>query len=330
MAQSTTIYRFALYSMGLLSVLTLLAVLDRYGFVSLSTQTSQAVLLGMAFMLFVWFPSILTAGVIRLYESTELRADDERKDNKEPTATAEDLRADANEAVDAAVTAKRDGRLEIAIEQYAEAMELYHAAAAQLTGDVRETIEETIKQLQTDRADLQSLQAAQSSFREALQAGEESFQRAIAAHADDEQTLARIRYRQARTQFEAALDALDDSETALLETPVDVAIETETTLATTQLDAVPGLSAEAVRALEADEITTVGDLDDRTEGTTRTETILRPRPVERLETEGTIDPETATKLTALSWAHGENDYTFAEKAGITDRYHRSTIGFEAS
>lgn len=329
MKKSTTMYRLAVYSMGVLSVLTLVAVLDQYGSVSLSTQQSQIVLLGVAFMLSVWFTTLVIAGVVRLYEPTDSTVDDGPTDN-EPAATVEELRADGDEAVDAAVTAKQQGRPETAIEAYAEAMELYHAAAAQSTGDTREAIEETIEQLQTDRAELQSLQAAQSSLQEALQAGEESFQRAIAAHADDERTLARIRYRQARTQFAAALEAIDDSETALLETPVDVPVETETTLATRRLDTVPGVGAEAVEALEADGITTVGDLDDRTGATTGTGTTPRPKAVDRLETAGTVDPETATKLTALSWSRDEGSQTFGERAEITDRHQRSTVGFEAS
>ncbi|WP_253738278.1 hypothetical protein [Halohasta salina] len=324
MAKSTTIYRFALYSMGLLSVLTLLTVLHLSGFVSLSTQTLRVVQLGMAFMLFVWLPSIVIAGGTRLYESADSTADDESAVDK-PDATAEELRADADEAVDAAVGARRDGRTETAIEGYAEALELYHAAAAQSTGDTRESIEETIEQLQTDRAALQSMQAAQSSFREALSTAERSFQRAVAAHADDERTLARIRYRQARTQFETALEALDDSETPLLETPVDVPVEIETTLTTRRLGAVSGLDAAAVQALEADGITTVGDLDARTGAET-----TRPKAVDRLEAAGTVDPETATKLTALSWSHDEDSYAFTERAEITDRHQRSTIGFEAS
>jgi len=324
MAKSTTIYRFALYSMGLLSVLTLLAVLHLSSFISLSTQTLRVVLLGMAFMLCVWLPSIVIAGGTRLYNSMDSTADNEAADD-EPTATADELRADANDAVDAAVTAKQEGRPETAIEEYAEAMELYHAVAAQSTGDARETIEETIEQLQADRVELQSLWDAQSSFRETLQAGEESFQRAIAAHADDEGTLARIRYRQARTQFAAALEALADSETALLETPVDVPVETETTLTTRRLDAVPGVDATAIRALEADGVTTVGDLDARPGPETP-----RPRTVERLETDGTVDADTATKLAALSWSHDEDNQTFAERTEITDRHRQSTIGFEAS
>jgi len=324
MAKSTTIYRFALYSMGLLSVLTLLAVLHLSSFISLSTQTLRVVLLGMAFMLCVWLPSIVIAGGTRLYNSMDSTADNEAADD-ELTATADELRADANDAVDAAVTAKQEGRPETAIKEYAEAMELYHAVAAQSTGDARETIEETIEQLQADRVELQSLWDAQSSFREALQAGEESFQRAIAAHADDEGTLARIRYRQARTQFAAALEALADSETALLETPVDVPVETETTLTTRRLDAVPGVDATAIRALEADGVTTVGDLDARPGPETP-----RPRTVERLETDGTVDADTATKLAALSWSHDEDNQTFAERTEITDRHRQSTIGFEAS
>ena len=324
MAKSTTIYRFALYSMGLLSVLTLLAVLHLSSFISLSTQTLRVVLLGMAFMLCVWLPSIVIAGGTRLYNSMDSTADNEAADD-ELTATADELRADANDAVDAAVTAKQEGRPETAIEEYAEAMELYHAVAAQSTGDARETIEETIEQLQADRVELQSLWDAQSSFRETLQAGEESFQRAIAAHADDEGTLARIRYRQARTQFAAALEALDDSETALLEAPVDVPVETETTLTTRRLDAVPGVDATAIRALEADGVTTVGDLDARPGPETP-----RPRTVERLETDGTVDADTATKLAALSWSHDEDNQTFAERTEITDRHRQSTIGFEAS
>ena len=324
MAKSTTIYQFALYSMGLLSVLTLVAVLDLSGFVSLSTQTLRVVLLGMAFMLFVWLPSIVIAGGTRLYNTMDSTADDEPTGD-EPTATVEELRADADEAVEAAVEAKRDGRPEAAIDEYAEAMELYHAAAAKSTGDTRETIEEAIEHVQTDRAELRSLRDAQSSFHEALQAGEESFQRAIAAHADDERTLARIRYRQARTQFETALNTLDGSETALLETPIDVPVETETTLAARRLNAVPGLDAETVQTLEADGITTAGDLDTRSEaGTTR------PKTIDRLETAGMIDAETARKLTALSWSHDETSHTVTERADITDRHRQSAIGFEAS
>ena len=324
MSKSSKIYRFALYSMGLLSVLTLLAVLHLFEFVSLSIQTLRVVQLGMGFMLFVWLSSTVIAGGVRLYESINSTADDGSVDD-EPTATADELRADANDAVDAAVTAKQEGRPETAIEEYAEAMELYHAAAAQSTGDTREAIEETIEQLQADRVELQSLRDAQSSFREALQAGEESFQRAIAAHADDEGTLARIRYRQARTQFAAALEALDDSETALLETPVDVPVETETTLTTRRLDAVPGVDATAIRTLGADGVTTVGDLDARTGPET-----TRPRTVERLETDGTVEADTATKLAALSWSHDEDNQTFTERTEITDRHRQSTIGFEAS
>ncbi|WP_277556203.1 PQQ-binding-like beta-propeller repeat protein [Halobaculum limi] len=114
--------------------------------------------------------------------------------------------------------ALEEGNQALADQDYETAISCYEAAIASLTtaqeslprgDDQREEIEE---RLATARAKLQTArdhQTAVEKLTEALLAAEQSLRTAVTEHGNGQQTIVKLRYRQARDQYEDALEQLD-------------------------------------------------------------------------------------------------------------------------
>lgn len=246
-------------------------------------------------------------------------------DTTEQTETPlTDLRDDGDDAVSDAVEARADGNLSAAVDYYTEAIELYHTAAEVADdSETQDEIEETIQQLQTDRSAVEAFQDARQSLMEALQAGEENFQTAIVAHCQGEQTLSRIRYRQAREQFANAVDELEASEMELLQTPVHVSVASDVSLPSQQLASLSGIDADTVEILNERGVATIDELQQVTNSA------MEPLAAVGLENNDSVSTEAAAKLTALCWWDEDATHTFRDSDSISRRHELAVAGFKA-
>jgi len=212
--------------------------------------------------------------------------------------------------------------LEDAIDDLSEALRYYRAAVDKIdTPDRQSEIEATASSLRERRNSLKTRLETQTELRESLQAGEESFQEAIRAYVTDDQTLARIRFRQARDRFADATDAIEESDTNLLATPVKVGISAERELPSMQLSKLRGFDSETTAALGSNGITTVTDL---TEGDADE---LLPDELTELTAAGRLSDDMVSTLTVLSWLHTQDRYEFAAKQALSLRYEQAKRGF---
>jgi len=241
------------------------------------------------------------------------------------------LRDDADELVVDATAAREDGDLETAITLYDEALDLYKAAVDEIDDeDTSDELKETIAQTNTDLEAISQVQMRRGDLTEALQLGETSFQTAVAAHVNGESTVAKLRYRQARDQYQRALDELSGSDHELLSEAIQVAVNREKNINPGEIATVIELSEETVDALKDADIETVADLQDEDTVSAEDGEIEAAEQVEELREEGTITAEVAAQLTALCWWHDQETYRFTTEAEISQRYDQSSAGYEAT
>jgi outer membrane protein assembly factor BamB/tetratricopeptide (TPR) repeat protein len=255
-----------------------------------------------------------------------------------PSSTAEPadaddpeaVRSDADDLLADAVDKRNAGNLESAIEQYTAAIELYTAAAADIDEEATTEIEETIAQAREDRGAAETAREAQTSIRESLQLGEESLQNAIVAHANGEYTLSKIRYRQAREEFDAAIEDAEASDVDPFSEAIEVPVGSDNSLRSEQLRELLGLSSGTVEALSEAGVETVDDLTTQaTESDDETGRQHVTVVAELLE-DGTINDELAARLTALYWWHNEETHTITDLEAVEARYEQAAAGYEAS
>jgi hypothetical protein len=240
------------------------------------------------------------------------------------------LRDDADELIIDATTAREDGDLATAITLYDEALDLYRAAADEINDEeAKEEIKETIAQTNTDRETVSQIQDRRGDLTEALQLGETSFQTAVAAHANGENTVAKLRYRQARDQYQRAVDELTGSDHDLLSEAVQVSVDREKDINPGVIANVIELPEEATDALTDAGIETVADLQDA-EITAVDNGIDTIDQIEELREEETVTEEAAAQLTAVYWWHDQETYQFTTEAAIRQRYDQSSAGYEAT
>ena len=246
------------------------------------------------------------------------------------TDDAEALRADADELLADAVDERNAGNLDRAIEQYTAAIELYTTAMENADQEATAEIEETIAQAREDRAAAEAAHEAQASIRESLQLGEESLQNAIVAHANGEYTLSKIRYRQAREEFDTAIEDAEASDVDPFSEAIEVPVGSDNSLPSEQLAELLGLSSEAVEALSEGGVETVTDLTTQPTESDDETGRQRVTVVDELLEDGTIDDELAAKLMALYWWHNEETRTIGDLEAIEARYEQAVAGYEAS
>ena len=247
--------------------------------------------------------------------------DEEGDSDEELERSVEELFDAAKAATDNARTAREGAEYETAGDAYAEALELYAAVQDKLDEDDEDEdqsddLEATIETLRSEQSAVESLHRIRSELRETLGAAEGTFQTGIAAHANNKGTVARLRYRQARNSFESALEEVDESEDLEHDpfgTELEVAVQAGGSGPPTKLSRVPGVSDANAEALAEAGFETIDDLQDDDSF----------RDVEGL------DEKVAARLTALSWWHGDESFSFTDRGDIERRIEQAGRGFEA-
>ena len=156
-----------------------------------------------------------------------------------------------------------------------------------------------------------------------LQAAERSFKEGIARYAAAEQTVARIRFRQARDAFEEAQQAIDDSDAEVLAQPIEVSFEQEATLPSLAFEELAVLDESTVEALADVDIESISHLDAESGE-------MKPAVVSDLEDSDKISSEETALLTILSWWYEGASREFTSKPVISRRYEQADYGFNQS
>lgn len=229
----------------------------------------------------------------------------------------------ANELITSAETAREEGDFETAAEHYDNAVDHLEMALQNYDeegNDKYESLESKLISTQDELEATTRRSEHRSALGEILPQAERTFQEAIVAYTEGDRTLSRIRFRQARDQFENAIETIEASNDTLLEIPIEVTAEQR--LPTTALNAHGQLDDQTVETLSQAGIVTVTDI-------THNESTIMPETVASLSESGDIRNKEAAVLMILSWWHAE-DFEFETKSEISRRIEQATRGFKES
>jgi hypothetical protein len=263
----------------------------------------------------------LTSGNSEVDEQSTTLTDDATSDSK---STFDRHRTAAEAAIETADDAESNDHYGEAADAYSEALSEYQAAINTLDPEATNERVEIEKKIESTRADLEAVKTQreqQNEIIEALQSAERSLQEAIVAYIEDDQTLARIRFRQARDTFEDAHETIAESEDDLLTEPVAVEVQPDREPSSGTLDDLAAIPETAAAKLANSGIEAVDNLD------TGDEPPWTPAAVEELVGDEMIDEDVATTLTLLAWWHGDESYTFETAEEIETRQQKADYGF---
>jgi tetratricopeptide (TPR) repeat protein len=232
----------------------------------------------------------------------------------------------ADTALEAAISARETNNFNEAADAYSEALTQYRAALNQLDADATETRTEIEESIDSTREALHAVNTRieqRDSVSELLEAGEQSFQVAIVAYTQGRHTLARIRFRQARDAFEEAIDLLEDNGEDLLTPPVEVGVQLDRELESTDFSELPMIPEAETAALADAGVETLTELDS-----SETPPWVPPA-VEPLTTEESPNEEVITTLTLLSW-WAEASTAFDTVTAVSRRRDQANYGFTQS
>ena len=258
---------------------------------------------------------------------------DTNTSNSPPDSSTEQTRSmepvdqlitDGNEAIESNKQAYRNNEYRTAVESLSNAIEYYQAAIDRISNPNKiADLEETIADAKAEKRRIESITTVQTAVKEALQTGERNFKEAIARYAADNQTVARIRFRQARDAYEEARQTIENSEIEMFAEPIEMSFEEETTLpsiAIEELAAVDDATLNALSAVDVESLTDIGDDTDE----------ITPAVLTDLQQNGEISDKEATLLAVLSWWYEGDIHVFFSKKEISQRYKKANCGFDQS
>jgi len=262
--------------------------------------------------------------------------DPELADPAYPTDVDGALR-NCERVVEAAASARRDGSFVEASDRYETAITGYRTVRDRLPAgdDRRDAIEETLTEIRDTRQQIAELRERRATLESRLAAAENSFQTAVRAHLEREQTVAKIRYRQARDGFEEALELIDadddtDADAEPIEAPVHVSPDADTLAVSGALDEFAGLSTATTDALSDNAIAAVADLRARATGPTTVDADApESTPIRDLFESTPVDQADVPILFALAWQQTET-ISFAARTDVRRRIEQAASGYDAT
>lgn len=244
--------------------------------------------------------------------------------NKSKTSL-EDYQTGADAALKTAEKAKSEGKLNKAIDAYEETISYYESARESFEADDIDSdyqLGSKINSAQSKLQNTRNLKNQRTDIAERLQSGERNFQEAIIAHLEDDQTLKKLRFRQARDKFREAIETIDVADEEALIYPIEIEADTAQDVPSTSLDKVKIISKDTVGLLRDENIEYLEDI------TANDDSPWIPVCIEELVENSDIDDATATKLTLISWWQDDHNYIFKNKSDVTRRYEQSDTGYD--
>ena len=231
------------------------------------------------------------------------------------------LQERAIDAVTQAETAKSTGQYQQAAEAYWEAIRHLEQAVAKAPDDTEEEFQIEIEEIKASLDAVSAHREQREAVTTNLQVAERSFKSAIARYATGNQTVSRIRFRQARDAFKKAQQTIDDCDEAILTNSVTICFEEEATLPSTVLEDFALLKNSTLEALSAADIETTTELETETDRT-------KPTVITELKQNGNVSDEETVLLTILSWWYESDCRDFGSENTISRRYKQADYGFD--
>lgn len=240
------------------------------------------------------------------------------------TNSVTELREQASESIDRAERAVEYTDYEMARDSYEEAIAYLKKATAESTDpDTEAKIKTKLKETQTAIKTATTRREQRDSLVTTLQAAEQSFKEATARYAAGNQTVARIRFRQARDAFDEAKQTIAENDTETLAHPIAVNFEEEATLPSMALEDLTTVDESTVETLAAVDVESIADLEIKPDK-------LTPAVVSDLQQSDELTEEEASLLTILSWWYEGDSREFASEEVLSRRYEQSEHGFDQS
>lgn len=229
----------------------------------------------------------------------------------------------ADKGVTAADKYREEGAIERAVEEYRSAVDQYEAAVDD--AHQKETIDRITTSLEEVREkynETRSLHEGRSSLREQLQSAERSFKEAVGAFIDGSETVANIRFRQARDQYEEALKQVNTNK-GLFEAPIEVDAEIAIEHPQQELSEYSHLTTGTLSTLSESGIERLDDIDDSAAAGPMASLF-------RSDSDSNIDfvEEGEATSTIISWWYNQESVTYTSGDEISFRQKQSTKGFE--
>jgi hypothetical protein len=235
-------------------------------------------------------------------------------------AAADDEDVDAR--LDAARRAFEEGRAasdrgdrETAAERLEAAVEGFGAVLAAVEDEeTEERVRDDLAEAKAALASATDATAALEEVSDLLAGAESDMENAVDAFVNDQRTVARVRFRQARGRYERAVERLEEEG---VERPgLSVPVTTDETLPDLDsFDAVPGVDPDTVEALEEAGYETLSD--------------LRTASLDDLRTVTGVDEESVTRLAVASWQTVEDSRRFDAIEDVQARLEAAETGYRA-
>jgi|GEM_PF-6657549 len=228
------------------------------------------------------------------------------------TTDIDELVGEATAALDEGQRAKERGEYGRAATQLEDAVETFDRALPIADADRTEELRDELETAKAALLDIDSIRQTLDDVEELLAAAEEDMENAIVAFANDQLTVARVRFRQARGRYERAIELLDEDGIEQLELSVDVSTD-ETLDEIDTFDEIPNIDTETIDSLR--------------DAGYETPTDLRGLSVEELSRTADVDDETAARLKILSWQTPSGQRQFESVDDVTARLESATLGY---
>jgi len=238
-----------------------------------------------------------------------------------------ELRNSADEFLIEAESLRNDGKPDEAIELFQRAIEQYDTAVERCSdGEIIEELNDELEEIEQKQHKIKSLSETLPEVQEALELAEGSLQTAIAAHVSDEATIARIRYRQARDQYQAAIEQIEATDVALLAEPIEISVNRERSVESQSLDNIFELTADEEKNLHETGLSTISDLQSE-EVIVDVNDKIKISRIQKLQTSSSITDKLAHQLTALHFSYDDEKYEFTSKDDIELRLQQAVNGY---
>jgi len=238
-----------------------------------------------------------------------------------------ELRNSADEFLIEAESLRNDGKPDEAIELFQRAIEQYDTAVERCSdGGIIEELNDELEEIEQKQHKIKSLSETLPEVQEALELAEGSLQTAIAAHVSDEATIARIRYRQARDQYQAAIEQIEATDVALLAEPIEISVNRERSVESQSLDNIFELTADEEKNLHETGLSTISDLQSE-EVIVDVNDKIKISRIQKLQTSSSITDKLAHQLTALHFSYDDEKYEFTSKDDIELRLQQAVNGY---
>ena len=143
-----------------------------------------------------------------------------------------------------------------------------------------------------------------------IQPAERSFKEGIARYIGGSQTVARIRFRQARDAFEEADQVISTNDTEIFAQPIGISFEQQATLPSETLEDLTLVEESTIETLATAGIESITDLESDTNK-------IKPEVVTDLRSREDITAEEADILTILSWWYEGDSREFGNEAELS-------------